>query len=95
ESIDAIVTEVREMTELTIEVANIASGDVEEARTRFKALDAGMADAVDQVRRARGDAARDVGQGLGEALPLGGGLRVADVRGVGGTAVSGVGGTAV
>ena len=54
ESIDAIVTEVREMTELTIEVANIASGDVEEARTRFKALDAGMADAADQLGAARG-----------------------------------------
>jgi hypothetical protein len=33
ESIDAIVTEVREMTEVTVEVANMASTQVEEART--------------------------------------------------------------
>jgi hypothetical protein len=53
ESIDAIVTEVRESTETAIEVANGHSAQVEEIRERFGALDAAL-----------GACAADLQQGL-------------------------------
>jgi Methyl-accepting chemotaxis protein (MCP) signalling domain len=49
ESIDAIVTEVREMTEATVEVANLASEQVEEARTLVGTADGRMAEIVGTV----------------------------------------------
>jgi hypothetical protein len=44
ESIDSIVTEVREITEMTVEVANSASEEVEHAKNRFEAMGGGVAD---------------------------------------------------
>jgi hypothetical protein len=49
ESIDAIVTDVREMTEATVEVANLASEQVEEARTLVGTVDGRMSGVVGDV----------------------------------------------
>jgi hypothetical protein len=49
ESIDAIVTEVRDMTEATVEVANLASEQVEHARSLVGAVDSRMSAVVGEV----------------------------------------------
>jgi hypothetical protein len=49
ESIDAIVTEVREITDMTIEVANSASDEVENAKSHFVELDAGVTGAASNL----------------------------------------------
>ena len=50
ESIDAIVTEVRESTGLTIAVANGASEQVEQTRTQFEELDQGLSACAAHLR---------------------------------------------
>jgi methyl-accepting chemotaxis protein len=47
ESIDSVVTEIRSMTEATMEVANCASDDVERAKESFAVLDAEVRAAAD------------------------------------------------
>jgi len=53
ESIDAIVTEVREITDMTIEVANSASDEVEQAKSHFRDLDAGVTGAAGELGAVR------------------------------------------
>jgi uncharacterized phage infection (PIP) family protein YhgE len=53
ESIDAIVTEVREITEATIEVANSASDEVEQAKSHFRELTEGVSGAVGDLTAVR------------------------------------------
>jgi methyl-accepting chemotaxis protein len=53
ESIDLIVTEVRELTEATIEVANSASEEVESAKVAISGLDDAAASILDDLRGAR------------------------------------------
>ena len=70
ESIDQIVTEVRGLSEATIECANLASEGVESARDQVAGLDAGVSgvlaelrdvqQAVDAARAASGDLARTI-----------------------------------
>ena len=49
ESIDAIVTEVRETTEITIEVANGASEQVEDTKTQFEGLEQSITSCAAQL----------------------------------------------
>jgi methyl-accepting chemotaxis protein len=54
ESIDAIVTEVREITDMTIEVANNSSEHVEAAKDGFRTIDAGMVETTGELGAVRG-----------------------------------------
>jgi len=53
ESIDAIVTEVREITDMTIDVANSASDEVENAKSHFRELDEGVTGAAGDLGAVR------------------------------------------
>jgi Methyl-accepting chemotaxis protein (MCP) signalling domain len=65
ESIDSVVTDVREMTEATVEVANLASHQVEEARSLIGAMD-GQLDGVRAAVSALEDAFARGRASLGE-----------------------------
>jgi uncharacterized protein YukE len=62
ESIDAIVTEVRETTEITVEVANGASEQVEATKTQFERLEQAIAACAAELREVSNhvSAAQDV-----------------------------------
>ncbi len=54
DSIDSIVTEVREMTEATVEAANLASEQVEEARALIGTVGSRMSEALGNVSELQG-----------------------------------------
>ena len=70
ESIDRIVTEVRELTEATIEVANSASEEVESAKGHVGGLDECTATILSHLQLVRGsvDAARTSARELTDAI---------------------------
>jgi methyl-accepting chemotaxis protein len=70
ESIDKIVTEVRELTEATIEVANSASEEVEGAKTEISGFDAGIASILGELQGVQGsvEAARTSARELADAI---------------------------
>jgi methyl-accepting chemotaxis protein len=70
ESIDQIVTEVRDLSEATIEVASSASEEVESAKEQVTTLDDGMGGLLSDLERVRAcvDAARIATQDLTAAI---------------------------
>jgi len=70
ESIDQIVTEVRELSEATIEVANSASEEVEFAKSQVTGLDEGIAAVLGDLQQAQYavDAARTATSDLTQAV---------------------------
>ena len=70
ESIDQIVTEVRELSEATIEVANSASEEVESAKSQVAGLSESVSSAVDDLHQVRRtvDLARGAAGELAQAV---------------------------
>jgi len=83
ESIDRIVTEVRELTEATIEVADSASGEVESAKTHITEVDGSISSVLNdlQIVQQSVGVARDAVRDLTDAVTgTAGALTVAGTR---------------